>query len=289
MTPFLTEYMPRSHIPLALTTDSISQQLDLTYEDVGDPDPNPIGVGRSYEFSLQLFSATPSRQTLSQLAVVHTKIPQLVSTPDFYASQKLFGGRWNLPDTSTTGAAALEKRKSDLLDFYVAENLTNVSFTDFGTMATSCTHTTRHVMTGDTMSAASDLWLWMSFLRPGLADVFRMAHAMTRHLSEVDFHHIRPFAGLGSRHNVSHWGDGAKEARVSGSTLKRPFYYLTTDELVGDLMDYSLQADQTIMTWDPLRKVFPPPPPQGPGRLRIGPDLTTLAGNWFTKWERTVG
>jgi hypothetical protein len=26
---------------------------------------------------------------------------------------------------------------------------------------------------------------------------------------------------------VNHWGDGAKEARVAGSTLKRPFYYLT--------------------------------------------------------------
>lgn len=75
---------------------------------------------------------------------------------------------------------------------------------------------------------ASDLWLWMSFLRTGRADVFKVAHAMTRHLSEVDFHHTGPFAGLGSRHNVIHWGDGAKEARVSGSSLKRPFYYLTS-------------------------------------------------------------
>jgi hypothetical protein len=53
-------------------------------------------------------------------------------------------------------------------------------------------------------------------------------------------------------------------------------------------MDLMLQADQTIMVWDPLRKVLPPPPPEGPGRLRVGPDWTTLAGNWFTKWERTV-
>ena len=55
-----------------------------------------------------------------------------------------------------------------------------------------------------------------------------MASAMTRHLSEVDFHHIGPFAGLGSRHHVTHWGDGAKEARITSSTLKRPFYYLTS-------------------------------------------------------------
>jgi hypothetical protein len=79
----------------------------------------------------------------------------------------------------------------------------------------------------DNGEIGTDLWLWMAFMRTGRSDVWRMAYAMTRHLSEVDFHHTGPFAGLGSRHNVNHWGDGAKEARVAGSTLKRPFYYLT--------------------------------------------------------------
>ena len=46
-------------------------KLDLTYEDVGDPDPNPTGVGRSYEITLQVVSSTPSRQTLAQLASVN--------------------------------------------------------------------------------------------------------------------------------------------------------------------------------------------------------------------------
>jgi hypothetical protein len=78
----------------------------------------------------------------------------------------------------------------------------------------------------------------MSFLRTGRADVWRLAYAMTRHLSEVDFHHTGSFAGLGSRHNVSHWGDGAKEARVSSSTLKRPFYYLTGNEKLPSLQPY---------------------------------------------------
>ncbi|PPQ78283.1 hypothetical protein CVT25_011742 [Psilocybe cyanescens] len=253
-TTTLWAYSPKAPAMDMRHYDTVPHGLDLAYEDVGDPDPNPIGVGRSYEFSLQLFNATPSRETLSQLAVVHTKIPQLVCTPEFYASQKLFGGRWNVPDTSTTGAAALEKRKSDLLDFYVAE---------------------------------PDQRQFYGFWNYG--DVMH-TYDQTRHNWRYDVGGYAWDNGelcLGSRHNVSHWGDGAKEARVAGSTVKRPFYYLTTDELVGDLMDYSLQADQTIMTWDPLRKVLPPPPPQGPGRLRIGPDWTTLAGNWFTKWERT--
>ncbi|KAG9085636.1 hypothetical protein FRC06_003527, partial [Ceratobasidium sp. 370] len=149
-------------------------------------------------------------------------------------------------------------------------------------------HTWRYDVGGyawDNAELGTDLWLWMSFLRTGRADIFRIAYAMTRHLSEVDFHHIGPFAGLGSRHNVSHWGDGAKEARVSSSTLKRPFHYLTGDEQIGDLIRYSLQADQTLIEWEPLRKVLPKP--TAPTRVRIGPDWTALAGNWFTEWERT--
>ena len=81
---------------------------------------------------------------------------------------------------------------------------------------------------GLTFTSGTDLWLWLSFFRTGRADIFRIAYSLTRHLSETDTHHIGPFAGLGSRHNVSHWGDGAKEARVAGAWLRRPFYYLTS-------------------------------------------------------------
>ena len=58
--------------------------MDLTYEDVGDPDPNPTGVGRSYEITLQVVSSTPSRQTLAQLASVNVS-PSLTPyvTPRF--------------------------------------------------------------------------------------------------------------------------------------------------------------------------------------------------------------
>ncbi|KAJ7368556.1 hypothetical protein DFH08DRAFT_28596 [Mycena albidolilacea] len=291
----LWAYSPRGPTIDMRHYDTVAHGLDLAYEDVGDPDPNPIGIGRSYELTFQVVAATPSRDTLAQLASVHTVVPQVIASPAFYASHKLFGGRWNVPDTSTTGAAAMEKRHSALLDFYVAEVAQRqfYGFWDYGDVMHTydqTRHTWRYDVGGfawDNGEIGTDLWLWMSFLRTGRSDLWRMSYAMTRHLSEVDFHHIGPFAGLGSRHNVNHWGDGAKEARVAGSTLKRPFYYLTADELVGDIMDFSLQAGETIMTWDPLRKVFPPPDPAGPGRLRIGPDWTTLAGNWFTKWERT--
>ncbi len=59
----------------------------------------------------------------------------------------------------------------------------------------------------------SGVWGEPSFLRTGRADIFRMAEAMTRHTTEVDTYHQGRFAGLGSRHNVRHWGCGAKEVR----------------------------------------------------------------------------
>lgn len=112
-------------------------QLDLAYEDVGDPDPSPVGIGRSSEFILQLEANTPSRSSLASFASINANAPQVIASPEFYASHHLFGGRWcvqfdlpreilqikvhrNVPDYSTSGSKALEKRKSDLLDFYVA-------------------------------------------------------------------------------------------------------------------------------------------------------------------------
>ena len=81
-----------------------------------------------------------------------------------------------------------------------------------------------------------DMLLWYSFLRTGRADLFRMAEAMTRHTSEVDVYHIGPFAPLGSRHNVNHFGDGAKQPRASHDGIKEFYYFLAADDRIGDLM-----------------------------------------------------
>ncbi|MEO5961427.1 MAG: hypothetical protein ABIZ49_05305, partial [Opitutaceae bacterium] len=96
-------------------------------------------------------------------------------------------------------------------------------------------------------------------------------------------------AGLGSRHNVIKWGDGAKEARVSQAAHWRPHYYLTTDERTGDIMREQLTADLAAVKHDPMRLAQPvlPQDPKYPGRIRIGPDWFALAGNWMTEWERT--
>ncbi|GAB1522879.1 hypothetical protein RhiTH_006004 [Rhizoctonia solani] len=270
--------------------DTVAHGLDLAYEDVELVTSNPAGIARSYELTLKAVASTPARQAIADFAAVIATPPQLVASPEFYQSHKLFGGRWNIPNKSRSGAAKIENEKSQLLDFYVAEieQRQFYGFWNYGDVMHTyddTRHTWRYDVGGyawDNAELGTDLWLWMSFLRTGRADVFRIAHAMTRHLSEASGF---PSHCLGSRHNVSHWGDGAKEARVSSSTLKRPFYYLTADEQIGDLMRYSLQADKTLIEWEPLRKILPKP--TAPTRVRIGPDWTALAGNWFTEWERT--
>jgi hypothetical protein len=133
------------------------------------------------------------------------------------------------------------------------------------------------------------MWLWYNFLRSGRADIFRMAEDMTRHNSEVDTYHIGPFAPLGSRHNVSHWGCGAKEARISQAAFNRFYYYLTTDERTGDLMTAQVDADTLLYHLDPMRLAEPREkyPCSAPARLRVGPDWLAYAGNWMTEWERT--
>jgi hypothetical protein len=93
---------------------------------------------------------------------------------------------------------------------------------------------------------------------------------------------------LGSRHNVRHWGCGAKEARISQAAYRRYYYYLTADERTGDLMRESVNADYKATEIDPMRLASPLTKPLPyPGRVRGGPDWLAFAGNWMTEWERT--
>jgi hypothetical protein len=80
------------------------------------------------------------------------------------------------------------------------------------------------------------LGLWQAYFATGREDAFVMARAMTRHNADIDSYHLGPHAGLGSRHNVNHWGDMCKEPRISQPVDKKFLYYLTGDRSVLDLV-----------------------------------------------------
>lgn len=79
------------------------------------------------------------------------------------------------------------------------------------------------------------LGFWQAYLLTGRRDAFNMARAMTLHNADIDSYHAGPHAGLGSRHNMNHWGCMDKEARISQAIGKRFLYYLTGDRTVLDL------------------------------------------------------
>lgn len=276
--------------------DTKPHGLDAVYEDVQPGFSTATGVARTSELMLWPQAAAPAREVVAEQARIGAAPPLLVCTPQYLHAQRAFG-IWSLQDRSTPFKAAMEEHLDAAIAIYqkAVEEHHWHGFWDFGDIMHSydfVRHEWRYDLGGmawDNTELGSDMWLWYSFLRTGRADIFRMAEAMTRHTSEVDVYHLGRFASLGSRHNVRHWGDGAKEARISMAPLKRYYYYLTGDERTGDLMREVLDADAVLSKLDPMRIAQPitEAEKQYPGRIRGGPDWLSFVGNWMTEWERT--
>lgn len=215
----------------------------------------------------------------------------LLPTISYLHSRKAFG-IWSLPNDTDE-----DKVIDQIIDFYNKEIDRNAWYGYFNYGDVMHTYDRkrgewRYDVGGyawDNTELGTNAMLWYAFLRTGNPTTWKMAEAMTRHTAEVDCYHIGPNAQLGSRHNVSHWGCGAKEARISQAFWNRFYYYLTADERTGDLMSEVKDADQMLYTLDPMRLAQPRSiyPCTAPARLRIGPDWLAYAGNWFTEWERT--
>lgn len=267
--------------------------LEASYEDVQPGFSTPTGVGRSSEILLFASSNVPTFETLNSLVDLGTDPPLLVASPEYMHSIPIFGA-WSLPDRSTKGKQWIENQLDNAFDYYQleVEQRKWYGYWDYGDVMHAYDED-RHVWKYDVGGYAWDnselvpnMWLWYSFLRSGSKDIFRMAEAMTRHASEVDVYHLGRFEGLGSRHNVRHWGDGAKEVRISQAALSRFYYYLTSDERTGDLMRESVEAsNKAIGELDPLRLILDKS--EYPTHARMGPDWLALVGNWMTEWERT--
>ncbi len=276
--------------------DTRAHGLEAVYEDVQPGLSTPLGVARTSELTLFPTGAVPTRADTVKLAQLGAQLPVLVCTPHYLHSVRALG-IWSLPDRSTPFKKAVEEQLESTLAFYLkhVEQQRWYGFWDFGDVMHSYDRE-RHVwnydlggMAWDNTELGTDMWLWLSFLRTGRADVFRLAEAMTRHTSEVDCYHLGRLAGLGSRHNVRHWGCGAKEVRISMAGLKRYYYYLTTDERTGDLMREVVNADYTALELDPMRIAQPitEAEKKHPARIRVGPDWLAFVSNWMTEWERT--
>ena len=275
--------------------DTHGHGLPAAYEDAQPGLSTAYGVARTSELTLFASSAFTTKQETVAMAAAGTKLPLLAASPEHIHLSGVFGV-WALPDRSTAFKKSIEDGLDSVLAYYQrqVDDRSWYGFWQYGDFIHSYS-AARHVWhydwgghAWDNTELGAPLWLWYSFLRSGRADLFRLAEAHARNTSETNCYHLGPMRGLGSRHNVVKWGDGAKEARVSQAAHWRPFYYLTTDERTGDIIREAAEHSATgIGNFDPMREAEPKLPGEPAVRLRIGPDWFALAGNWIAEWERT--
>lgn len=269
--------------------------LEITYEDYEPGFGSPQGIARSTDITLYALDATPTRQRCIDLADTIRTPAQVIASPQTYLDTGVFGGLWSLPDRSSPAKSALEDRLDWSVDFYLkqVEQRHWYGFWNYGDVMHTYDadrHVWRYDVGGfawDNSELSPDLWLWYSFLRTGDTRAFRLAEAMTRHNRDVDIYHLGRFAGLGSRHNVQHWGCSAKQLRISTSVYRRFHYFLTGDERTGDVIWEVVEADKQLINLLPTRKVNPEAAADKNTHIGIGTDWGSAASNWLSAWERT--
>lgn len=275
--------------------DTHGHGLDAAYEDAQPGLSTAYGVARTSELTLYALGGWPERSESAAMAEEGGRLPLLACSPEYIHSTGVFGV-WSLPDRSTAFKKSIEDGLDSVLAYYQrqVDERSWYGFWQYGDFMHSYSaprHQWHYDWGGhawDNTELAAPLWLWYSYLRTGRSDLFRLAEAHTRNTSETDTYHLGPMRGLGSRHNVVKWGDGAKEARISQAAHWRIFYYLTTDERTGNLMREAAEwAGVSIGNFDPMREAAPAQPGEPKVRIRIGPDWFAMAGNWMTEWERT--
>jgi hypothetical protein len=258
----------------------------------GGIDNQPEGIANTNEIFVKLFEEMPGKKAIQEFAEDVQTDSLLIADPEVYEETKVFGTYWCPPKKDSYRTAAYEKAFIEFIHYYIneVEQRKWYGFWDYGDVM----HTydeVRHCWRYDVGGYAwhntelcNTYVNWIAFLRSGNYAIYRFARAMARHSSEVDTYHSGDYAMLGSRHNVRHWGCGAKEPRISMAGHHRFFYYLTGDERIGDIIDFVKDADYTVLFRDPMHDYFNKE--TGYAHIRTGPDWSSFVSNWMTQWER---
>jgi hypothetical protein len=264
------------------------------YEGFHEVGATPYGIANTNELLLKGFTGEiTSDEDLEALAQQIQKPAVLVAKPDYYHDRRAFG-IWSLPSYRTETEKWLEQQLELAVEFYKNEIKVRgwyglFHYGDFMHTYDKVRHCWRYDMGGyawQNTELVPTYWLWYSFLRTGREDIFTIAEAMTRHCSEVDVYHLGEFKGIGSRHNVVHWGCSCKEPRIAMAGHHRFFYYLTGDYRMEDIFEEVKDGDFSSLYIDPLRFFYDKDKMIYPTHARSGPDWSSYVANWMTMWER---
>lgn len=230
---------------------------------------------------------------LEEFAGTTDNPPVFVADPEEYYRKRAFG-YWSLPGRGTEAENWLEDQLDTVFDFYKQEAEQRnwyglFNYGDFMHTYDQVRHCWRYDIGGyawDNTELVPTLWLWLFFMRTGREDAFTLAEKLSRHTSEVDVYHFGKFKGMGSRHNVRHWGCACKEARIAMAGHHRFYYFLTGDFRFEDIFDEIKDNEMTFLEKDPLANFYKKEEMVFPSHARSGPDWSSLCSNWMTQWER---
>ena len=273
--------------------DTRSYQLS-NYEGYPELGATANGIATTNECFVRLTKSVPSDDEFNAFTKRTQKPAVYVADPKTYHEKRAFG-YWSLPCKDTQEERKLEHLLEQAVAFYQAEIEQRgwYGIYNYGDIMHSY-DPIRHCWKYDFGGCAwqntelvPTYWLWLYFMRTGREDVFTMAEAMSRHSADVDIYHFGDLKGLGSRHNVVHWGDSCKEPRIAMAGHHRALYYLMGgDPRIGDAMDDVKDADYATLNMDPLRYFYKKEEMKLPTHARSGPDWSTYCSNWYTAWER---
>ena len=264
---------------------------------------NPYGIGRTSELTFHVLDGTEDKAILQSQADVTADPPALVCAPKDYFAAGVFSP-WSLP-SSKKALQPLERILDELAETCARQTEENqwYGFIDYGDFqmeyveARGCWRYDDGGHAWANEELMPNLFLWQLFLRTGRADLFRAAEAMSRH-GEVDMFHIGPLRGIGTRHNVKHWGCGNHEIRQSMAGAKRYHHLITGDERSREII--LEECPDVGRAWIHLEKVrgghhaLPVQDRGGDDPIgdnevtgTLGPHLSSFFWNWVSIWEFT--
>lgn len=265
---------------------------ESNYEGFKEYGASADGIATTSQCRIGLVNAFPADDVLQRFCVATQKPAVYVAAPEVYHQKRAFG-YWSLPCEANEAERSLEQVMASAITFYQQQieqrswyGLFN--YGDFMHSYDAYRNTWKYDIGGcawQNTELVPTYWLWLYFLRTGREDVFTLAEAMCRHASETDLYHFGPMKGMGSRHNVRHWGCSCKEPRVSMAGHHRPMFYLTGDRRLGDVFDDVKDAAESLPNlYSFYDKSFSRPVLT----TRSGPDWAAYLSNWMTAYERTL-
>ena len=266
----------------------------VCYEGYDYKGAEPVGIACTSECAIGFDDRIiPDDKCLADFAEAVNHPTVYVAEPKDYHDMKAFG-YWSLPSKNTEVEEWLEDQLGKAFSFYNEEVEQRgwyglFDYGDFMHTYDGYRHQWKYDVGGyawDNTELVPTLWLWNYFLRTGREDVFNLAEKLSRHASEVDVYHFGKYKGLGSRHNVRHWGCPCKEARIAMAAHHRVFYYLTGDRRLEDIFDELKDNENSFLNKDPLGDFYDKADMVYPSHARSGPDWSSLVSNWMTQWER---